>query len=666
MVLFDAASRKALLRKDSEYHRPLVLEADGQGFLWGGSADGRSIFKYDRELEVCDSAILARPARFRCGCRDRQGRIWFGTEQGIVALDPATGRPATDARLLRCLAHAAGFNVTVLTPADDGTVYIGTQGDNLHAIDLSNHTFDRNIVNRFYKLNYTSDFSCGFCDREGNVWIGTADRGYYVRFTYKKNFTQMPRLGKQTLGKFINAITVGDNGTLWIGSHYKGLLGYNNREYAARWHTTENSPLMQQLQSNGITALHYDSSDRLWVNIDDRIAVCTTEQVAIRSHTLLPERLLVNRFCEDARQRVWAATRSGLALWEGTRLQKIRFRDCDVQDVALLDDTTILAAVSGEGIRAVDIRTLDARPCIETSDSLIASALRRPTCLYCGKDGSLWIGTRSGGLLRYHPQQGFRSYTLRDGFASNEIAAVTQDPQGNTWVATSYGLALITASTERVITYFQTDRLQTQQFYPHCSLNTMSMIYFGGNTGLAQFAPGASSPRSRNRRAAGADRNPDQQRRPAPCGRRNPHPDTERHRAYRPQPQAAEHRHRLRGRDVPLAGERPLRLPPLRRRHRRGVELRREPTQRQLRTPARRTLHLRTESPEPRRILERGASAAGNRHQTLAAADVVRLSALHRRSGRGRLVRQPPLPAPPAAEDGTAAGPARNWSAKRS
>ena len=167
MVLFDAASRKALLRKDSEYHRPLVLEADGQGFLWGGSADGRSIFKYDRELEVCDSAILARPARFRCGCRDRQGRIWFGTEQGIVALDPATGRPATDARLLRCLAHAAGFNVTVLTPADDGTVYIGTQGDNLHAIDLSNHTFDRNIVNRFYKLNYTSDFSCGFCDREG-------------------------------------------------------------------------------------------------------------------------------------------------------------------------------------------------------------------------------------------------------------------------------------------------------------------------------------------------------------------------------------------------------------------------------------------------------------------------------------------------------------------
>ena len=489
MVLFDAASRTVLARKDSPYHRPQVLEADLQGYFWGGSTDGQGIFKYDRELNLCDSVVLARPTLFRCGCRDQQGRIWFGTEQGIVALDPATGRPSTDARLLRCLAHAAEYNVTMLTPAPQSTVYIGTQGDNIHAIDLSNHSFEHNVVGRFYKLNYTSDFNCGFSDSEGNVWIGTADRGYSVRFVHKKNFTQMGRLSKQTLGKYINAITVEKNGTLWIGSHYKGLLGYNNRESAVRWHTTENSPLMQQLESNGITALHYDSSDRLWVNIDDRIAICTTELVNIRSHTLLPDRLLVNRFCEDARRRVWAATRSGLVLWEGPRMQEVGFNACDVQDVAQLDDTTMLAAVSGQGIYAVDTRQFDARPYIVTTDSMTATALRRPTCLYCSKDGSLWIGTRSGGLLRYHPQQGFRLYTLHDGFASNEIAGVTQDPQGNTWVATSYGLSLITASTERVTTYFQSDRLQTQQFYPHCSLNTSTMIYFGGNTGLAQFAP---------------------------------------------------------------------------------------------------------------------------------------------------------------------------------
>ena len=70
-----------------------------------------------------------------------------------------------------------------------------------------------------------------------------------------------------------------------------------------------------------------------------------------------------------------------------------------------------------------------------------------------------------------------------------------QDDRGNTWVATSYGLSLITASTERVTTFFQSDRLQTQQFYPHCSLNTSAMIYFGGNTGLAQFAPNRVIPK---------------------------------------------------------------------------------------------------------------------------------------------------------------------------
>lgn len=495
MVLFDAAGREALLRRDSPHHRPQTLVADRQGCFWGAGGDGRSIFRYDHELNVCDSAVLDRPVRFRCGCLDRQGRIWFGTEKGIVVLDPETGRPTTDAALLRCLAAAEGFHVTMLTPAADGTLYVGTQGDNIHVIDLTNHTFEQSVVGRFYKLNYTSDFSSGFCDKEGNVWVGTADRGYSVYFACKKNFTQMVRLGKQTLGKYINAITVSDNGTFWIGSHYKGLLGFNNRESASRWHTTENSPLMQRFGSNGITALHYDSADRLWVNIDDRIAVCATELVNIRSYAVLSERLLVNRFCEDSRRRVWAATQSGLVQWEGTRLRNVLFRDCDVQDIAGLNDTTMLAAVAGQGIFAVDTRQSEVRPFIETSDSLIAGALRRATCLYPGRDGSLWIGTRSSGLLCHHPQRGFATYTLRDGFASNEIAGVTQDIQGNTWVATSYGLSLITASTERIATYFQSDRLQTQQFYPRCTLNTSAMIYFGGNTGLAQFAPGRVIPK---------------------------------------------------------------------------------------------------------------------------------------------------------------------------
>lgn len=495
MVLFDAASRKILSRKKTEFYQSQVLETDRQGNFWGGSTDGRSILKYDDKLNVCDSIRLDRPVRFRCTCRDRQGRIWFGTEQGVVVLDPTTGNLTTDTQLLQCLALVSKFNVSMLTLTNDDTIYIGTQGDNIHAINLANYTFEPNVAGRFYRLNHTSDFNCGFCDHEGNIWIGTADRGYYVRFAYQKNFSQMGRLGKQTLGKYINAITAEKAGTLWIGSRYKGLLGYNNREYAARWHTMENNPLMQQLGSNSIAALHFDSSGQLWVNIDDRIAICTTEFVNIRSHTLLPGHFLVNRFCEDARHRVWAATQSGLVRWEGIRAQNVLFRDCDVQDVIQLNDSTMLAAVSGQGVCAVDIRYSETRPYVQTADSLVANALRRSTCLYGAKDGSLWIGTRSHGLLRYHPQQGFRSYTLRDGFASNEIAAITQDPQGNTWVATSYGLSFITASTERVTTYFQTDRLQSQQFYPHCSLNTSSMIYFGGNTGLVQFAPGRVIPK---------------------------------------------------------------------------------------------------------------------------------------------------------------------------
>lgn len=61
-------------------------------------------------------------------------------------------------------------------------------------------------------LNYTSDFSCCFFDSENNFWIGTLDRGYSVRYTNEKEFTRSIRLGKQTLSKFVNAVTISKDG----------------------------------------------------------------------------------------------------------------------------------------------------------------------------------------------------------------------------------------------------------------------------------------------------------------------------------------------------------------------------------------------------------------------------------------------------------------------
>jgi signal transduction histidine kinase/ligand-binding sensor domain-containing protein/CheY-like chemotaxis protein len=56
------------------------------------------------------------------------------------------------------------------------------------------------------------------------------------------------------------------------------------------------------------------------------------------------------------------------------------------------------------------------------------------------RDGSLWIGSYGGGLIRYSAGE-FHCYTTRDGLASNFVLALAQDSAGDLWIGTDGGLA---------------------------------------------------------------------------------------------------------------------------------------------------------------------------------------------------------------------------------
>ena len=488
MIAFDASTRRIVSRENSPQHRPGALAVDAGGNLWGGVNE--AVYAYGDDLRVADTVSIEAPvAGFDCSCCDCEGRLWFGTAKGIVVLDPETKAPITDGALVECLDAVADYRITMLVPAQDGSVYVGTRGDKLHMIRVPECRFEYDVVKQFPRLNYTSDFTCGFCDIEGNVYIGTADRGYSVHYMHLKNFTHRTSLARLTLNKYINAIASGKHGTLWVGSRYKGLLEYNSREKRTMWYTIENSPFMREMGSNGVQAIQHDASDRLWVNIDGRIALCSTRKVGLTDYRILPGSYDVNRFCEDRSRRMWAATTAGLTVWNGAQPQKSCFAGCNVQDIVLMNDSTMLAAVTGKGVFAVDTRRLEPQPLFADADSLYRRALKRASCLYYDREGTIWVGTHSYGLFGYHPERGMRSYTSQDGLSSDDVASLARDADGNTWVATAYGLSVIWAGTDRIVSYFCSDGLQTQQFCPQCMLVSPSMIYFGGNLGLAQFVP---------------------------------------------------------------------------------------------------------------------------------------------------------------------------------
>src|SRR4029077_18892356 len=75
----------------------------------------------------------------------------------------------------------------------------------------------------------------------------------------------------------------------------------------------------------------------------------------------------------------------------------------------------------------------------EYKEGLLSDTLR---CLLLGRDGSLWIGTASGGLDQWKPGP-TRSYTVAEGLAGHSVISLAEDASGTVWIGTNRGLARI-------------------------------------------------------------------------------------------------------------------------------------------------------------------------------------------------------------------------------
>ncbi len=114
------------------------------------------------------------------------------------------------------------------------------------------------------------------------------------------------------------------------------------------------------------------------------------------------------------------------------------------------------------------------------------------------RDGSLWVGTKSGGLNRYDARHDrFVTYRHDPGnpqsLPHDEVRALCRDPSGTLWVGTFGGLACLDPAGGTFVTYRQTgagtldpaaDEIVSLAAGPE------GFLYVGTNAGLFRFDPG--------------------------------------------------------------------------------------------------------------------------------------------------------------------------------
>lgn len=269
--------------------------ADRENHVWiGTGTDERPLFQFhDGAFHgVNDGGIIQHTVH--AIHQDRRGRVWFGTEGGLVSFENSQWRIFTAADGL------SSTNVTSIADDAEGDIWVGTLGGG---------------VNRWRGGQFTAlrqadgapadDVTALLVDRDGILWVtsraglGRWRNGSWTRYTVREG------LATDHLGYLLED----DSGNLWIGSNI-GVLRVSKRaldDFASG--KTDSVPCRAYDKDDGLPtrACTSGSQPGAWRGRDGILWFATTKGVArldpaqFRANTNPPPVAIENILVDDAR-----------------------------------------------------------------------------------------------------------------------------------------------------------------------------------------------------------------------------------------------------------------------------------------------------------------------------------------------------------------------------
>jgi ligand-binding sensor domain-containing protein/signal transduction histidine kinase len=282
-------------------------------------------------------------------------------------------------------------------------------------------------------------------DERGFLWFGTQyglNRydGYHFRV-----FKNDPENPASLCGVFISSLFVDREGKLWIGCEYA----------LDRYDPITETFVHYRLAPSGFAGtagtVRHISQDRagiLWLSTGDGLYRVdpTTGATARFGHDANASSLSsddVKSSGEDRAGTFWVATRNGLEAFD-RRYARVTERAPlpESRDFSFYEDREgvfwVLYA-SGNGLAVLDRKTHRLTRYSFGRDDLPTHPLTGVSSMLQDRDGNLWIGTFSDGLLRFdRDHRRFIRYrndpSNPDSLSENRVTTLFEDREGNTWL----------------------------------------------------------------------------------------------------------------------------------------------------------------------------------------------------------------------------------------
>lgn len=393
--------------------------------------------------------------------QDKQGYIWFGTEDGLNRYDgyefTVFHSAAGDSTKLR------NDFISRLLCTNDGKIWSGTIDGGVSVYDPKNEIFTtyRHIPGDSSSLK-KNNVAALYQDRKGAMWIGTWLGGFSKMDTaggavHFIHYLHDPKNPTSLSDNRVSSILEDREGNLWVGT-WNGLNRMDRDGHFTRYFHSEVNA--QSLGGNMVWSLTLDSTGGMWIGTWDggvsRYDRTTDQFHVYKNNPSKPNSLGSNRIrCvyTDREGIVWVGTYdTGLERYDRLKDNFNHYRnvpsdhsslpDDDVESLMQDNDGTFWIG-TGSGVAYVN-QYRHKFPMLNLSDKLSRESSHQPNSLWISPNGDLWCGTRGGGL--FHVSNETKKFTQYrhssinpQSLSHDNVRTIFEQSDGSLWVGTNGG-----------------------------------------------------------------------------------------------------------------------------------------------------------------------------------------------------------------------------------
>jgi ligand-binding sensor domain-containing protein len=429
---------------------------DKEGNIWFGTPKGIS--------KLTDGAFINFSVKdglvnnsVKCLFMDRGGNIWIGTEGGLSKFDGkkfqnygiAQGLYAEtvngiteDQAGMIWIATSEGIfqlkdqtltayqkeqgltesNIKTILCDYKNTLWLGTDKG---IIKFENNVFTPYFIRRDQNSNLVG---CLYQDYERNLWIGT----YAGLFKYRGNPFVSYGIHDGLTSNFIFGILRDSNGTLWVGSQGGGLFRFDKDGFSQ--FNKDNG-----LNANTVNSIYEYSPGQLWLATDKGLFFYNGKTFSKGKDTCGVFENTLDLFFKDTKGNLWIGGKNKLYKYNGNKF------------------------------------TCHALPSRNENFDV--------WCLQEDRQGTLWIGSYLGGLVKYDGKS-FVECSRQMGFTNDSYLASLIDKQGIIYFGTLDGVWSYDPVTKQKGHFSKAEGMSSDLVYSLTFGKTENEIWVGTNQGL--------------------------------------------------------------------------------------------------------------------------------------------------------------------------------------